>query len=111
MNVFIYQKNESFKLMTFIISSCQKHVSKQLFLKKINIPDYFLQGKDDIFKSQKPLIKKTKTKPTKPNMLWKQHWECLEMFSLLYDFINENAACLSLKFSYLNALESGKQKF
>lgn len=54
--MFLSKKPKSFKFMTFIVSSCQDHVSKQLFLKKINIPDYFLQGKEDILKSQKPFI-------------------------------------------------------
>ena len=33
------------------------------------------------------------------------------MFSSLYDFVNENGVCLSLKFSYINAIKSWKQGF
>lgn len=74
--------------------------SSKYFWKKIKISDYSLQGKDGIFKKSETIHLKTQKQNPKSNVLWKQHWECLEMFSLLYDFVNENGVCLSLKFSY-----------
>lgn len=77
------KKTKNLKLTTFIINCCQEDLSKQLFLKNVNIPNYFLQGKDDTLKSQKPFNKKknntTKTFPCYENSI-ENVWKCFHCY-------------------------------
>lgn len=67
--------------MTFILSSCQKHVSKQLFLKKINIPDISFKVKMIFLKVKNHLLKKQKQKQNPQNQTCYENsienvWKC-----------------------------------